>query len=212
MRKSILLVSVILLAALALAQAPPPSTNASQFQVSLNFLGGQSSALSTAATSQFTTNIALRGDVIAMPGAGYTGYLGGAQYNLCGVAAIEGFLATTSLSCGKIMPYVDGALGLGRVQQNGVSTQSIAGLARFGMNYDPSGTGRFTVNLFEAGWGHFGPPMVGQSANAWFYQTGLAVGLGTHSAATQAKKARMSRASKKKLDRLNAEIGKAQQN
>jgi hypothetical protein len=208
-----LMIVFLLLAVTALAQAPP-STNAAQFQVSMNFLGGQpygqASALSTAFTTQFTTNVKLRADVLAMPGAGYTGFLGGAQYDLCAIKPIETFLSTTSLSCGKIEPYVNGAGGLGRVQLNGATTQSVAALGRFGMNYDPTGTSRFTLNLIEAGWGHFGPTITGQRNNGFFFQSGIAVGLGTSAAATQAKTARMSRSYAKKLKKLNMAIQKAQ--
>src|SRR5580658_4125536 len=100
--KTFVFMLVVSLTTFGFAQAP---TNAPQFQVNLNFLGvqpyGQAAAISTAFTSQFTTNIALRGDVIVMPGAGYTGYLGGAQYDLCGIKPLENLLSTTSLSCGK---------------------------------------------------------------------------------------------------------------
>lgn len=206
------LASVCAVLALALA-AIAQSTNAAQFQVSMNFLGGQpysqSSALSTAFSTQFTTNVALRADIVAMPGAGYTGYFGGPQYNLCGIAAIESWLSTTSISCGKISPYLQAAIGLGRIQQS-TTSEGVAGLGRVGMNYDPTGSGVFTLNLFEAGWGHFGPSIATQTNNGWFYQTGISVGLGSSSSATQAKKARMAHAAAAKLKKLNAAIQKAQ--
>ena len=211
MKKLALLAVWLALPWALLAQAP---TNAPQFQVTLNFLGGQpygqASALSTAFTTQFTTNTALRADVIAMPGAGYTGYFGGAQYNLCGLSGLEKLLANTSISCGKIEPYINGAAGLGRVQESGTSTQSVAGLARLGANYDPTGKGVFTLNLFEAGWGHFGPSITGEPNNGWFFQSGISVGLGTNAAATQAKAARVNRAQAKKLKKLNDAIKAAQ--
>jgi hypothetical protein len=210
MKKLALLAVWLALPWALLAQAP---TNAPQFQVTLNFLGGQpygqASALSTAFTTQFTTNTALRADVLAMPGAGYTGYLGGAQYNLCGISALEKLLAPTSISCGKIEPYLNGAAGLGRIQLNGTSTQSVAALARFGLNYDTTGQGKFTINLFEGGYGKFGPSVIGQPNQGWFFQSGISVGMGTSAAATQAKAARMNRANAKKLKLMNAAIQKA---
>ncbi len=213
MKKFLALPIILLASVLGFAQAPP-ATNAPEFQVSLNFLGsqpyGQASALSTAFTTQFTTNDALRADILAMPGAGYTGYLFGDQYSLCGISGLENLLSTTSLSCGKFSPYVNGAVGLGRIQGSGTTQQSAAGLIRIGANYDPTSTGAFTLNLFEAGWGHFGPSITGESNNGFFFQSGISVGLGSSAAATQAKKARMNHAYAKKLKKLNDAIQKAQ--
>lgn len=192
----------------AIAQNAP--TNAAQFQVSLNFLGGtpygQSSALSSAFTAQFTTNTQLRADIITMPGAGYEGFFGGPQYNLCGLTPLEALLSSTSLNCGKFGPYMNGAIGLGRVQQGSNPVHdSLAGLLRAGANYDVTGSGTFTVNLFECGWGSFG---VG-ARSAVYCQTGFSLGIGSNAAATQAKTARMRRSQAKKLKKLQAAIAKA---
>jgi len=201
---------LLTLSLVAFAQAP---TNSPQFQVNMNFLGGrpygQAAALSTAVTSQFTTNTALRFDVMAMPGAGYTGYVGGLQGNLCGISALETLLSTTSLSCGKFSPYLNGQMGLGRIQSGGTSANGLAGLVRIGANYDPTGSGTFTLNLFEAGWGHFGPSLVGQPNNGFFYQTGISIGLGSNASATAAKLARMKRAEAKKMKKLQEQAAKA---
>ena len=212
MRKvSICLAVICLLCCAAIAQAPP-ATNSTQFQVSLNFLGaqpyGQASALSTAFSTQFTTNTRLRADVIAMPGAGYTGYVGGPQYNLCGISALENLLASTTLSCGKIEPYVNAAAGLGRIQGSSTS-QAFAWLFRGGLNYDPTSTGAFTINLVEAGYGDFGPTVTGEPNRGAFFQSGISIGLGSNAAATQAKKARIGHANAKKLKKMNAAIAKA---
>jgi hypothetical protein len=198
---------VCLIASSAFGQNAP--TNAPQFQVQLNYLGsqpyGQSSALSTAVTSQFTTNTALRFDVLAMPGAGYTGYIGGAQYYLCGLSALEKLLMPTSLSCGKFSPYLSGGLGMGQIQSQlpgGTTERGAAGLIRVGANYDPTGSGVFTLNLFEGGWGHFGPSIPGEADQGWFFQSGISVGLGSSAATTQAKIARKQRADAKKRAKL----------
>jgi hypothetical protein len=199
--------SLLIVLALAVgAWAQGPSTNAPQFSVNMNFLAGtpygQSSAISNAFTTQFTTNTLLRADVIVMPGAGYSGYFGGPQYNL---AAACPLLATTSLNCGKFMPYVNGAVGLGTVSVGGVTNKEIAGLVRTGANYDVTGTGKFSLNLYECGWGRFG-----HGANSsWFCQTGFSLGLGTNSAATQAKAMRIQKSNAKKLQKLQAAINKA---
>lgn len=207
MKKLALLLTLLLLAASLQAQNPP--TNAPQFQVGMNFWGGSpygvQSAMDSAFTDQFTTNSQLRGDIIVMPAANYTGYFGGPQYSLCGIAAIENMLSTTSLNCGKFGLYVNGGIGLGRVQFGSSTPQnSVAGLIRTGANYDPAGTGHFTINVFEAGWGSFG---VG-ARSAWFAQTGFNIGLGSSAAASQAKHERIQRSMAKKQLKLQQKMEK----
>lgn len=208
------LLFIVISTALALAQAPP-ATNAPQFTVNINFLGGTpygvNSALDNAVTDQFTTNHQLRGDIITMPGVGYTGFFGGDQYALCAVKGLESLLSTTSLNCGKFSPYVNAAIGLGHISSGSTTTsQGFAGLGRVGANYDPTGSGHFTLNLFEVGYGHFGPGIPGQSNNGWFAQTGFNFGLGTSTASTQAKVARMRRAEAKKMAKLRKKLEKEQ--
>jgi hypothetical protein len=194
------------------AQTPPPVVNSSQYQVNLSFLTGgpyaQSSALDITFGSQFTTNNMLQAEFITMPGPSYTGYLGGDSYNLCAISAVEKLLATTSLSCGKFMPFVTGEVGLGRIEPTtGYSGQSLAALAGLGIGYDPTSAGHFSL-LFKGGWGHFGPsiPAVSSSpalsSNGFYFYSGFNFGGGTNAAATQAKLERMNRAQSKKLKKL----------
>lgn len=202
MKKALCLVVLIVsLAVCGFAQTAAP-----QFTVNLNFLigspFGQASAMDAAFTNQFTTNLTLRGDVITMPGAGYSGFLGGPQYSLCGIKALENLLAPTSLSCGKFQPYIGAAAGLGEVATT--STKTWSALARGGANYDPTGSGKFTLNLFELGYLRAAAGQAGV-----FAQTGIQFGLGTSASATQAKQARMARSNAKKLKKLNEAIQKA---
>jgi hypothetical protein len=198
-------VMLFVLAVACLAQNPP--TNTPQFQVSMNFLGGTpygvSAAMDSAFTDQFTTNSLLRADVVVMPSANYTGYFGGAQYNLAVACPL---LETTTLNCGKFMPYVNAGIGIGRVQLGSNPVQSsIAGLIRTGANYDPSGAGKFTLNLYECGWGSFGSG----ARSAWFCQTGISFGLGSNALSTQAKIERMKRSEAKKMKKMAARAAKA---
>jgi len=202
--KKLLLAVIALLASFAVAQNTP--TSAPQFNVNMNFLEGtpygQNAALSAAFTDQFTANVQLRGDVITMPGAGYTGYFGGAQGTIPELCTL---LETTSLNCGKAQFLFGGSVGMGRVQQgSSPTTQSLAGLVHADANYDPTGSGKFTLNLFEVGWGHFG-----SGANGWYAQTGFSLGLGNNAAATQLKQARIRRSQAKKLKKLQQAIDKA---
>ena len=204
--KTVTVIAVIVLLASIVSLAQNPPTNTPQFQVSMNFFGGTpygvNFALDNAFTDQFTTNMLLRGDVVVIPSVGYTGFFGGPQYNL---AMLCPLLEATTLNCGKFMPYANGGVGLGRIQLGSAPAQnSIAGLVRTGANYDPSGAGRFTLNLYECGWGSLG---VG-ARSSWFCQSGLSFGLGTNALATQAKVERMKRAEARKMKKLQERAAK----
>jgi hypothetical protein len=104
-------------------------------------------------------------------------------------------LANTSLNCGKFGAYVNGAIGLGRVQLGSAPAQtSAAGLVRVGANYDLTGAGKYTLNLFECGWGSFGAG----ARSSVFCQTGFNFGFGTSASATDAKAEHMRASSQKK--------------
>jgi hypothetical protein len=201
----------VLLAVAAIAQTPVvPEINAPQTNIALSFFNGgpygQSSAMDVTFGDQFTTNNMLQADFITMPGAGYTGYTGGDQWNITPLCPL---LATTSLSCGKFMPFVTGQVGLGRIQQGNLpSEQGIAALAGLGAGYDPSGAGKYTL-LVKGGWGHFGPsplsctlapsdPNCGHSSNGFFFYSGLNFGGGSSASATQAKVQHINESSAKK--------------
>lgn len=172
----------------ALGQA----VNAPQYSVNLSFLGGsiygQNAAMDTTFSDQFTTNTQLQGDFLVIPGAGYTGYFGGGSYN---IAALCPILATTSLSCGKFIPFATLELGLGRIALNNAPTsEGVAGIAEIGANYDPTGQGKYSV-IFKGGYGDFGPSVAGLSNKGLVFYSGISFGGGSNAAATQAKIARM---------------------
>jgi len=205
------LLAVMLVTAAAFAQAPVVSSP--QYSVNLSFLTGgpynQTSALDVTFGSQFTTNNRIQADFITMPGASYTGYFGGDSYDLCAIPAVANVLASTSLSCGKFSPFVTGQAGLGRLQYgSNPSSQSFAALGGFGIGYDPTGKGNYTL-LFKGGWGHFGPSLPGASSNGFYFYSGISFGTGTSASATQAKIARIRQAEAKKLKKLQAAAAKA---
>jgi hypothetical protein len=178
---------------------------APQYTVNLNFLTGgiygQTSAIDTVFGTQLTTNTQLEADVLAAPGGGVTDYEGGANYNLCGISALEKLLASTSLSCGKIEPFAAFAAGLGRVQQGGSpSTESFAYIAKAGISL-PSASGAYAL-AFVGGYGKFGPPIAGQSNQGFVFNTGVTFGGGNSAEATAAKVARIQRAQAKKQRKL----------
>ena len=190
--------------------------NAPQYQVNLSFLTGgpyqQSSALDVTFGSQFTVNHKLQADFITMPGANYTGYFGGDSWD---IAALCPLLSTTSLSCGKFMPFITGQVGLGRIQVGTApSTLGPAGLIGIGAGYDPTGAGKFAL-LFKGGWGHFGPSVAATSinpklsSNGFFFYSGFNFGGGSSLSATQAKRERINSADAKKMKKMAERAAKA---
>jgi hypothetical protein len=211
MKLSALLAIVLALSLASFAQTPIVSSP--QYTVNLSFLTGgpygQSSALDVSFGSQFTTNHRLQADFMTMPSASYTGYFFGDDFNLCGVSAVEKLLSTTSLSCGKFQPLLDGQVGLGRIQAGtAASVQGFGTLVGIGAGYDPTGAGKYGL-IFKGGWGHFGPSLPGLSSNGFYLYSGINFGGGQSASATQAKLERMNRAAAKKMKKLQERAAKA---
>lgn len=193
---------LFLVTALSGAQVVAP-----QYSLNINFLGsgvyGQTSAMNSVFGYQLTTNFQLEGDLLAAPGGGVSDYMAGANYDLCGVKAIENALALTSLNCGKLLPFVGFVGGEGRVQQGtGPLNTGAAVMAKFGVSI-PNASGSFAPE-FVGGYGDFGPSITGQSNKGFYFYSGFTFGGGTSEAATQAKIARRQRAETKKRTRLLA--------
>jgi hypothetical protein len=204
---SVLIMLVALLGFTSLSVAQTPIVNP-QYTVNLNFLTGgiygQISAVDSVFGSQLTTNSAIEGDLLVAPGGGVTDYELGGNYNLCGIKSLENILAGTSLNCGKIEPFAAFVAGLGRVQQGSNPTlDAFAYTAKIGVNYDPTGSGQYTV-AFVGGYGKFGPSITGQSNNGFVFYSGLTFGGGSNAEATQAKILRIKASEAKKAAKLAA--------
>jgi hypothetical protein len=206
MKKTILFLLSMWLALPAVAQI----VIAPQYTYSISFLGSgvynQTSAVDNIFTFQFTTNLKLEADLLTAPGGGVSDYEGGANYNLCGIKAVENALLNTTLNCGKIEPFVGGTVGLGRVQQAALPTQNGAAfMVKAGINM-PSASGTWAVAAV-VGYGDFGSAIPGQSNKGIFFNLPFTFGAGNNAAATQAKIARRRRSDAKK----QAKLLKAQQ-
>jgi len=206
-----LAIVLVVLCCVAFAQSPP--TNAPQFTFTENFFGssvyGTSQAIGAAVTTQLTTNSQLRLDQITIPSVGYTGELFGPQYNLCAITALENLLAATTLNCGSLSIYAHGALGYGRIQQgSNPATSGLPWTVDASVNYTLAS--HVALNVVQFGYCDMGVTQAGQSKAGWCGQSGISFLLGTNTAASQAKTARVSRANAKKLKKLNAQIAKSQ--
>lgn len=154
MKRFILCVAAVVCACLpAMGQSAPP-TNAGKFSITAQAMslpgGGQTVAASmTGATYALSPNLSLRGEAILAPGNDTQAYAGGVQY----VLPSSKLLAKSTLDAKKLQFYVTGSIGVDRVvPQSGPNQQHLALFAGGGVNYDPTGTGKFSVGLVEVRW------------------------------------------------------------
>jgi len=133
----------LLLAVAALGQA----TNSPSFSLNFNVLSGPGGVgTDIAGTYAVSANFLVRQDTLIFPGVAGNFFGAGLQYSLPQVC---GLLANTNLNCEKFQPYVTGSAGVTRVPDDGVFVNHIGVMGGFGANYDPTGTGKFSVNLID---------------------------------------------------------------
>lgn len=150
-RLKALLVLSLLLSCIAFGQNPNPSanvaTNNGQFQISARILpilgsvnNGTVVATDLGGMYAITTTASLRSDNVLISTGGQ-GYFGGLQYFL----PSKGILAKTNFDPTTFQFYLTGSGGL----VNYSNAQHAGFLVGGGVNYDPTHTSRFTVNLVE---------------------------------------------------------------
>jgi hypothetical protein len=148
---SVLSVLALSLVSLGQSSTPNPSTSSSTFTISASVLSLPAAQQTNAATDigqtfAVTPKFLLRADEILAPSVNLDSYFGGIQYSL----PTAKILTKTNLDPAHFQFYVVGSLGQARVTVQGVPTAThFASLAGGGVNYDPSGTGKFKVNLIE---------------------------------------------------------------
>lgn len=166
----------ILLMTLAIAQTTPNpnpavnvATNNGQFTLSAKVVPlfsktGTIPASDVGGTFAVTTTLSLRSDnVIA---ASQQGYFGGVQYFL----PSSKVLAKTNFDPSTFQFYVAASGGM----INSAGKQKPGFIARGGINYDPTHTSKFTVNLVEAG--VISGAIVGQGGVKPIISAGLSLG------------------------------------
>lgn len=174
--KTIMLVATLLLASLSFGQAatPQPATNSTTFTISANVVSLPAGGVTSAATDvgqtfTVTPNLYLRGDEILAPSVNLSGYFGGIQYAL----PTAKILAKTDLDPGHFQFYITGSGGQARVTVgNAPVTTHFAALAGGGINYDPAGKGKFSLNIAEVRWAKF----PGLSNSTVLVSSGLKIG------------------------------------
>jgi len=93
-----------------------------------------------------TKRISVRSDNLLAPGNNLQLYGAGFDWK----PPLSGLISKTTLPKNTFEPYLTGTIGIVRnVPAAGPVKQHYAALLGGGVNYDPTGSGRFTVNLIE---------------------------------------------------------------
>ena len=153
---SIALALCLSLAAAFAQNTPPPNPSTTQPTFSLNasvlsLPGGNQTSAATdiGATFAVTNKLYLRSDNILAPAVNLSSYFGGVEYQL----PTDKILAKTNLDPAHFQFYATASLGQARITVGSAAPQThFAALAGGGVNYDPAGTGKFSLNLIEARW------------------------------------------------------------
>lgn len=147
---------VALVASFAGAQDKPanPSTDMPSFTLSASVLslpgGNQTSAATDiGATFAVTPRFLLRSDNILAPAVNMQSFFGGVEYRL----NTHKILGQTNLDETHFGFYVTASAGQARITVGTNPEQThFAALAGGGVNYDPTGSGKFSINLAEVRW------------------------------------------------------------
>ena len=182
MKRIALVCLFLLLAAItpAFGQTPAPApvpapAGYSTFSITasvMNFSGQGSTSAATDLGQAFaiTNHFSLRADEILAPSANAQVYLGGFKYFLPASKALE----KTNLNSETFQFYVTGGVGVDRITlptPPSTFKQHIAAAVGGGINYDPTNSGNFSLNLIEVRWAR----LPGFNQNAAIVSSGLKI-------------------------------------
>lgn len=149
--KNVLICTMSLLfagAVFAQDATPPPFAAFSLTAQPIALPGGKTTVAGTVAGITFTptTNFDLREDNILAPGANFQGFFGGFNYRL---PALSTHLnnVSTSMNGYRFQFYLTGSVGVDRITLPAETKQHYAFMAGGGVNYDLTGSGRYTMAL-----------------------------------------------------------------
>lgn len=152
---SIALVAFVALSVAAFAQDPNPATSLPTFSISASVLSLPSAQEASAATDigatfAVTDHWLLRSDNILAPAVSTQAYFGGVQGPIPYLNTL--LAAKTHFDAAHFQPYLTASAGISHITVGGVDSQHFAALAGGGLNYDPTGKGKFSINLAEVRW------------------------------------------------------------
>jgi len=130
-------------------QAPTPQQ---LFSFGCDAVVVRQSGVSTPATDCYgplalTPHLAMGPETLLAPGSNQQGYFGRVHYSF----SFEKATAKTQLPKNSFQGYVTASFGVVRnVPSTGPDTQHVGGMVGGGIMYDPTGSGKFIVKLFEA--------------------------------------------------------------
>jgi hypothetical protein len=178
MRRVMLLALLVAVPSIGFGQQVP--TNESKFTLDSKALGLSGGGTTVAATDigvtfALTKNLSVRSDNILIGDNGNSGPSGPTQMFLAGVQyhlPSDWLIKHTWIDPQKFQLYAVAQLGVSRA----TDSNQLAGSAGGGANYDPTGSGKFLINLFEVRWVAKAP--VGAKtnvSNAVMFATGFKV-------------------------------------
>lgn len=168
------LLAILLLSVAAFAQSPVPTQTFSFQSSAIALPGGKQTVAANDSGVMFavTPNFTLRSDAVLSPGTPFSGYFGGLQYYL--PALSKGLNNMSSFLNGNAFQfYLVGEAGIDRIDDGSNPVrQHYAFLAGGGVNYDPTASGHFTVNLIEVRYAK----LPGYQNNTAIVKSGISVG------------------------------------
>jgi len=201
-----LLVLITLLFSLQVCIGQNPPTNVASGQLSFTALNGPfgSAGVDIFGTYGVSTYGELREDNFLFPAANGTFFGGGYQYALD--KYVCPLIINTNLNCSKFSTYINANAGVGRTTVGSNSSNALGGGFGVGINWDPSGNGRYTVNLIDFHYEH----LAFASVQGWtpIAAVGITLGFGTNQLATAAKVERVRQQQAKKAKKLRDKMEK----
>jgi hypothetical protein len=147
-----LILAVLALTITSFAQDAAPFAPSKTFNFSAQAVALPGNKATVAATVlggtlQVTENFSLRQDSILGQAGNFTGYYGGFEYNLPSLS--KKLNAVSQFDANHLQFYLTASVGVDRVSSLSGDVQHYSGLVGGGARYDPTGSGRFGLQLFE---------------------------------------------------------------
>jgi hypothetical protein len=194
---------VALLSVVGFGQNP----NVPSGQISFNALNGPfgSAGVDIFGSYGISTYGELREDNFLFPAANGSMYQGSYQYTLD--KYVCPLVINLNINCKNFSTYVNAGAGVGRTEVGTTATNHLGGGFGFGVNWDPTGQGKFTVNLIDL----HEERLAFDTVRGWttIAAVGFKFGFGSNQLATAAKLERVRAQQAKRLKKMQERAAKA---